>query len=76
MGQMVEMQVRSLIREIPWRRKWLPTPVCLPENPLDGGGRLAKVHGVAKSGVAELVTLPLSSVNGDSLITSSFDSYM
>ena len=66
----------SWVRKIPWRRTWLPTPVSLPENPLDGGGRLAKVHGVARSGVAELVTLPLSSVNGDSLITSSFDSCM
>ena len=25
-----EMQVRSLSREDPWRRKWLPTPVFLP----------------------------------------------
>ena len=31
-----EMQVRFLVRKIPWRRKWQPTPVFLPEkNPTD-----------------------------------------
>ena len=30
-----EMWVRSLVRKIPWRRSWLPTPVFLP----------AEVHG-------------------------------
>ena len=38
-GQMVknllvmqETQVQSGIRKIPWRKKWLPTPVSLPEE--------------------------------------------
>ena len=34
---------------IPWRRKWQPTPVFLPENPMDGGAWQATVHGVTKS---------------------------
>ena len=29
---MPETWVQSLGREIPWRRKWLPTPVFLPEE--------------------------------------------
>ena len=33
----------------PWRREWLPTPVFLPENPMDRGARLHTVYGVAKS---------------------------
>ena len=32
-----------------WRRQWHPTPVLLPENPMDGGAWRAAVHGVAKS---------------------------
>ena len=31
------------------RRQWHPTPVFLPENPMDGGAWWATVHGVAKS---------------------------
>ena len=27
---MQEMQVRSLVGKIPWRRKWQPSPVFLP----------------------------------------------
>jgi len=34
---------------VPWRRKWQPTPVLLPENPMDKGAWWATVHGVAKS---------------------------
>ena len=34
---------------IPWRRKWLPTPVLLLENSMDRGAWLATVHGIAKS---------------------------
>ena len=30
MPVMQETQVRSLGQEVPWRRKWLPTPVFLP----------------------------------------------
>ena len=32
----------------PQRRKWQPTPVFLPENPMDRGAWRATVHGVAK----------------------------
>ena len=27
---MQETQVQSLVKKIPWRREWLPTPVFLP----------------------------------------------
>ena len=33
----------------PWRRKWQPTPVFLPEkSPMDRGAWQAAVHGIAK----------------------------
>ena len=25
------------VGKIPWKRKWQPTPVLLPRNPMDGG---------------------------------------
>ena len=31
------------------RRQWHPTPVLLPENPMDGGAWWAAIHGIAKS---------------------------
>ena len=34
------------IRKIPWRRKWQPTPVFLPENSMERGAWQATVHGV------------------------------
>ena len=37
------------VRKIPWRRKWQPTPVFVPKNPMDRGAWQATVHGVAKS---------------------------
>ena len=37
------------VGKIPWRRKWQPTPVFLPENSMDRGAWYATVHGVAKS---------------------------
>ena len=37
------------VRKIPWRSTWQPTPVLLPENPMDRGAWWATVHGVAKS---------------------------
>jgi len=37
------------IRKIPWRRKWQPPPVFLPEKPMDRITWWATVHGVAKS---------------------------
>ena len=36
------------LRKIPWRRKWQPTPVFLPENPTDSGAWRATVRGVTK----------------------------
>ena len=35
--------------KIPWRRKWQPTPVFLPGDPLDRGAWMAAVHVVVKS---------------------------
>ena len=46
---MRETWVRSLGQEDPWRRKWQPTPIFLPKNPMDGGAWWAIVRGVAKS---------------------------
>ena len=37
------------IRNIPWRRKWLPTPDPCLENPMDRGTWQAVVHWVTKS---------------------------
>ena len=37
------------LERFPWRRKRQPTPVFLPENPVDGGAWQATVHGVAES---------------------------
>ena len=36
------------VGKIPWRRKWLPTPVFCLENPTDRGAWQATVHGVTK----------------------------
>ena len=37
------------VRNIPWTREWLPTPVFLPGNSMDRGAWWAAVQGVAKS---------------------------
>ena len=37
------------IGKIPWRRKWLPTPVFLPGNTMDRGAWWSTVHGTTKS---------------------------
>ena len=37
------------VRNIPWRTAWQPTPVFLPENPMDRGAWWATVHGITKS---------------------------
>ena len=37
------------LKDLSWRRQWRPTPVLLPENPMDGGAWWAVVHGVAIS---------------------------
>ena len=36
-------------RKIPWRRKWYPTPIFLPGDPMDRGAWWNAVHGVTKS---------------------------
>ena len=36
------------VGKIPWRRKWQPTPVFLPGNPMDIGAWQATVHRVTK----------------------------
>jgi len=36
------------VGKIPWRRKWQPTPVFLPGNPMDRGAWQTAAHGVAK----------------------------
>ena len=34
LSAMQETRVQSLVRKIPWKREWLPTPVFLPgESP-------------------------------------------
>ena len=38
-----------LIRKIPWKRKWQPTPVFLLEESMDRGAWQVTVHGVTKS---------------------------
>ena len=45
------MQVPGLVippGNIPWKRKWLPTPVFLPGNPMDRGAWRTTVHGATK----------------------------
>ena len=44
-----ETWVQSLGPEDLWRRAWQPTPMFLPENPMDRGAWWAIVHRVAKS---------------------------
>ena len=41
------MQVQSQVREIPWRRKWQPTPVFL-ENSMDREVWQATIHGASE----------------------------
>ena len=43
-----EMRFDPLVRKIPWRRKWQPTPVFLLENAMDRGAWQAIVHGGPK----------------------------
>ena len=45
------------VRKIPWRRKWLPTPVFLPGKSHGRGAWRATVHGVARV-ECNLVTKP------------------
>ena len=42
-------QFSPWVGKIPWRRKWQPTLVFLPENPKDRRAWWAAVHRVTKS---------------------------
>ena len=44
-----EMWVQSLVRKIPWRRKWQPAPIFLPGKSVDKEGWWVTVFGVAKN---------------------------
>ena len=46
------------VRKIPWRRRWQPTPVSLPGDPVDGGASWATVRG-AKRGEQGSSALPV-----------------
>ena len=43
------MQVQSLGWKAPWRRARQPTPVFLPEDPMDRGALQATVHRATKN---------------------------
>ena len=49
MQEIQEMQVRSWIQKIPWRRAWQPTPVFLPRESYGQMSLAHSVHRVAKS---------------------------
>ena len=46
---MQEVWVPFLVGKIPWRRAQRPTPVFLPEIPMDRGAWQATIHRVTKS---------------------------
>ena len=41
------------VGKIPWRRKWQPTLIFLPGNPMDRGAWQTSVHRFAESWTAE-----------------------
>ena len=43
-----QTQFDPWVGKIPWRRKWQPTPVFLPGNPMDREALWATVYGVAR----------------------------
>ena len=44
----------SLFTFMHWRRKWQPTPVFLPGDPMDRGACWAMVHRVSESDTTEI----------------------
>ena len=55
MPAMLETWVWSLVgKKVPWRRKWQPTSVFMPENFMDSGAWWATVHRVAESDTTEV----------------------
>ena len=49
--------VQSVGKEDPWRRAWQPTPVILPENPMDTGAWGATVHGATELATTERLSV-------------------
>ena len=49
MQEMQKTPVWSLVRKVPWRRKWQSTPVFLPEKSHGQRGSWATVLGISKS---------------------------
>ena len=47
------MQETQRVRKISWRREWQPTPLFLPEKPMDRGVWWATIHGVAESDMTD-----------------------
>ena len=46
---MQETWVQSVVRKIPWRRKWQPLQYSCLENPMDKEAWKTTVHGITKS---------------------------
>ena len=48
-GRWKGLEFHPWVGKNPWRRAWQPTPVSLPEHPMDRGAWWATVHGVSQS---------------------------
>ena len=48
-----EMQVRSWVGKIPWRRAWQPTPIFLPGESHGQRSLTAGIHSAAESDMTE-----------------------
>ena len=57
-GRRRSCRFKPWVRKIPWRRKWQPAPVFLPEKSHDRRTWRATVHGVAKSQTYDWATKP------------------
>ena len=64
---MQETWVRPLAGQFPWRRKWQPTPVSLPGDPMGRPWRVT-VHGVARSDAVKPPPLHLTSDQGEATL--------
>ena len=53
-------EINPWVGKIPWRRKWLPTPVSCLENPMDRVG--CSPWGCKESGMTEWLTLHFTSL--------------
>ena len=62
MQETQKTQFDPWVRKSPWRRKWQPTPIFLPEkNPMDRGAWRAAVRGITK----RVTFTPLSEMSMD-----------